>query len=339
MKTTKDEHIETGGDPIGSLVGNISARPRPPTVVEQAVYQHVLEDWQRVRTHRQRRKKVVYWSVAASIMMAILVRPLLFQPQGASVDAIALGWVENRVGTVSVLQDNKRVLLASADQASSVFPGQSIITAAKSGASIDWGDGNTVRIDQDTELQLHSKSEIELVSGRIYVDIPPTLGQNPSSVALRVLTQFGSVNHIGTQFMVSSETGSVQVAVREGSVSIDNNQQVFVTQKGQQTTLGESDRVSHESILTYGADWQWAEQLAPAFELEGKTLDEFLSWVGRESGKQILFDTEAARNIARKTIMHGSIDDAPLTAMQLVLQTNELSWQEADGKIHLFVSQ
>ncbi|MGA9573958.1 MAG: FecR family protein [Lysobacterales bacterium] len=333
MKISKEENIEPGNDPLESVFRNVVARPKPPADVKLAVYRHTLDDWKTLRASRKRKKRIVYWSVAASILMAILVRPLLFQPQGLAGDAGALGFVENQLGNVSVFEDNGRVQPASFDSGNYVFPGQSLLTAANSGASITWGAGNSIRVDQNTELHLRSKSEIELVAGKIYVDIPHVRGQDQE--ALSVVTRFGSIAHIGTQFMVSTDADSVEVKVREGSVSIDNNDQVFITQKGQQTTLGESNQVSHTAILTYGPDWQWTEELAPAFVLEGKTLDEFLNWVGRETGKDILFDTKEAEDIARNTVMHGSIDDTPLLAMDIVLQTNELSWHQQDGTIFL----
>jgi len=339
MKRIKDNQPESVDVSLEPLFRNIAARPEPPADVKQAIYRHVLNDWKKLRAHKKRRKSVVYWSAAASVLFALLLSPLMFQPQDAARDAEALGIVEHYKGAVSVFQETKRIQLSSRDKAFPLFSGQSLRTAANSGLSINWGSGSTIRIDQNTELRLRSNTEIELVNGQIYVDIPTVPGRTRPSVNLQVITRLGSIRHIGTQFMVSSDAASVKVKVREGNVSIDNNKQVFVTSKGQQATLSESDKISHDTVLTYGPDWQWVEKLAPVFVLDGHSLMEFLTWIGRETGKEILFKTPAAENIAIKTVVHGSVDEEPLQALKLVLQTNDLSWYEQDGKIYLFVSR
>lgn len=339
MKFSNDNVPDKSDDPLESLFRDISARPKPPAEIEQAVYAHVSEHWKNLRASKARKKKAVYWSVAASALMALLIGPLIFQSRGMVGDVEALGIVQNQKGSISVYQDNKRTMLKSGEKSRLLFPGQTFITEANSGALIKWGEESTVRVDQHTELYLRSPTEIELVTGQVYVDIKPKSAHNPSDVNFRIFTHLGTIDHIGTQFMVSSDAANVDVKVREGAVSISNNNQVFVTAKGQQSILGQSDQVSHQAILTYGPDWQWVEKLAPSFELEGRPVGEFLAWVSRETGKGVVFDTKAAEDIANTTIMHGSVDKEPLLALAVVLQTNELSWYEKDGTITLFVSQ
>jgi len=327
-----------------SLFLNISARPEPPADITQSVYTHVLADWKKLRVGKKWKKRITYWSVAASVVLAILVSPVMFQSHEATVGAQAVGLVENYEGTVSVFQKSQRIQLRSGDEVFPLFSGQTLSTAANSGVSINWGSGNwgtgsTIRIDQNTELKLRSPTEIELVTGQIYVDIPNFPDHTQANAELQIETRFGLISHTGTQFMVSSDAATVQVKVREGSVSVDNNKQVFVTTAGQQATLDGSDQISHKAVITYGPGWQWAENLAPAFLLEGHSLMDFLTWIHKETGKDILFKTAAARSIAINTIMHGSVDDDPLKALGLVLQTNELSWYEQDGKIYLLVSR
>jgi len=338
MKHSDENQQDHVDDPMELVLRNVNPRPKPPAEVEQAVYEHVLGDWKKLRANKKRRKKVVYWSVAASVLMALLIRSLLYQFDGAIDRTEALASVEKLKGSISISVDNIPVQLAPGDKYNLLFSGQTFSTAANSGASLKWGENSTIRVDQNSEIYLHSNTKVELLAGQIYVDIPPGPGQTPSTVELRIITHLGVIDHIGTQFMVSSDATSVEVKVREGAVSIDNSKQVFVTATGQQSILGQSDQVSHKAISTHDPDWRWAEKLAPAFELDGRPLSDFLAWVSRETGKEILFDTQIAEDAAKTTIMHGSVDDEPLLALELVLQTNELSWYEQDGKIILFVS-
>jgi hypothetical protein len=67
---------------------------------------------------------------------------------------------------------------------------------------------------------------------------------------------------------------------------------------------------------------------------------DFLGWVQRETGRRCIFDSSAAEGVARDTLIHGaSLDMEPMLALDLVLQTNELSWQEQDGEILIFIER
>ena len=139
--------------------------------------------------------------------------------------------------------------------------------------------------------------------------------------------------------MVSSLPDSVVVKVREGSVAVTNDQQTLITAAGYQSTLDADGEIDRKTVAVFGDQWQWAEQLAPAFSVEGKSLREVLERIGRESGKQILYESANAERIANTTIMHGSIDGDPKNSLEILLETNDLSWFEKDGIMHLFVSR
>ncbi len=42
-----------------------------------------------------------------------------------------------------------------------------------------------------------------------------------------------------------------------------------------------------------GADWDWVTLAAAPFDLDGRTLAEFLAWVAREGGWDVSFGTDA----------------------------------------------
>jgi ferric-dicitrate binding protein FerR (iron transport regulator) len=248
----------------------------------------------------------------------------------------SLGTVNNLKGLVYVVREGKREALGNSSQV--LYPGESVVTEADSGLSIKWAAGSSIRVDQNSELLLSNVAELGLVSGRVYVDVPLLASGKPAP-DLAVSTRFGIVKHIGTQFMVSSLAEAMQVLVREGSVSISNDIHTVVAAAGSQATLDSADNISRESVAVFGSQWQWAEQLAPAFEVDGLPLFEVLKRISRETGKPILYDSAEAERIAATTIMHGNIDEDPEYALEIVLQTNDLSWFEKDGKVHLFVSQ
>jgi hypothetical protein len=331
-----DKLKEPSDEALASLMKDVDARPRPPVEVEQAVFEHSLAQWRVMQANRNRRKNYRYFAAAAVIVLAVLLKPLMFSGAPDAGVLPALGSVSNLKGVVYVVRDGQREVLD--DMTQGLFAGESIITNADAGLSITWSGGSSIRIDQNSALVLNSAAELDLLSGQVYVDVP-LLPSGRAAQDLSVSTRFGIVRHIGTQFMVSSQEDAVQVLVREGSVSISNDRETVVTAAGSRVTLDAADTISQESVPAFGAQWQWAEQLAPPFEVEGLPLSEVLERISRETGKPILYDSADAERIATSTIMHGSIDEDPEDAMEIVLQTNDLSWFEKDGKVHLFVSQ
>jgi len=107
MKLSNENEPDKSDDPLEPLLRNMSARPKPPVEIEQAVYEHVSEQWKNLRAHKARRKKVVLWSAAASVLMALLIGPMIFQSRGMIGDMEALGMVQNQKGYISVSQGNK----------------------------------------------------------------------------------------------------------------------------------------------------------------------------------------------------------------------------------------
>lgn len=331
-----DNLKELSDEALASLMENVSGRTKPPADIEQAVYEHSRAQWQAMQATRKRRNNYRYFAAAAVIVLAVLIKPVFFSGSPVGGALPSLGTVNNLKGLVYVVREGKREVLANASQ--DLYPGESVVTDADSGLSIKWVAGSSIRIDQNSELLLSNAAELGLVSGRVYVDVP-LLDSGKPAPDLAVSTRFALVKHIGTQFMVNSQAEAVQVLVREGSVSISNDKQTVVAAAGSQATLDSTDNISHEAIPVFGSQWQWVEQLAPAFEVDGLPLFEVLKRISRETGKPILYDSADAERIATTTIMHGNIDEDPENALEIVLQTNDLSWFEKDGKVHLFVSQ
>ena len=187
-------------------------------------------------------------------------------------------------------------------------------------------------------MNLLSDSQIQLVFGRLYVDVPPRSSTSSQGNDLQIVTRFGTVRHIGTQFIVAINDRQVEIKVREGSVLIEDQRQSYTTRSGEKGILDASGEFSTESIQTYGPSWNWVEEFVPAFDIEGRTLSDFLAWIHRETGKKLYFESIAAETLARHTILHGAgIEMKPMLALDLVLQTSELSWNEQAGTIHLFL--
>jgi hypothetical protein len=85
--------------------------------------------------------------------------------------------------------------------------------------------------------------------------------------------------------------------------------------------LGRGDRpVERRRITTSGPGWAWIGTMAAPFTLEGSTVPAFLEWVSREEGLRWEYADAAARRVADRTVLHGSIDGlTPAEALLAVL--------------------
>jgi hypothetical protein len=338
VSITGDDKPEIPGELFESMFRNVPVRPRPPEDIEKTAFRRFREDWYALHARGIRRKRVVYWAMAASVLVVLLIQPVIFQLDGKSDALLAVGKVEKHRGNVAVLGDGKRTDLKPGDPPFELFPMQSLLTGNGAGLFVQWGGHKTVRVDQNTRLNLLSGNEIELVTGQIYVDVPPRSGSSSPDGNLRVVTRFGTISHHGTQFMVSADDAAVEVRVREGTVTLESGTQNLVSHQGERTSVSASGEVSSSATSIYGDGWQWAEKLSPGFALEGSKLVEFLTWVHRETGKELVYETDAAKDSADSTVLHGSVVDLePMLSLDLVLQTTEMAWYEKDGTIHLSV--
>ncbi len=91
-----------------------------------------------------------------------------------------------------------------------------------------------------------------------------------------------------------------------------------------------------------GADgaWAWVGEIAPAFDIENRPLPEFLRWVSRETGREIVFASPGAEQAARAVVLRGSVTGlAPAQAMAAVLATTDLGYSETAGRFVIDLKQ
>ena len=77
--------------------------------------------------------------------------------------------------------------------------------------------------------------------------------------------------------------------------------------------------VARAQIDPHGQAWHWAAAVAPEFAIEGRSLDEFLAWAGRETGRKIVYTSADAAREAEQTQLKGSTSGlAPEAAVAAV---------------------
>jgi hypothetical protein len=100
-------------------------------------------------------------------------------------------------------------------------------------------------------------------------------------------------------------------------------------------TVG-SQHTSSRSVDTFGQEWAWADSLGPVFDIEGRTLADFLNHVCREQGWTLAYDDPALAHDASAIVLHGSTSDLqPLDAVAIVLKTSGLTHEFSDGELQV----
>jgi hypothetical protein len=295
VKDMTDENDST----LSALLKLAGPTEEISTDVEQRVYGKVRDEWQQTAT----RPRSYRWTIPIALAASVLV-------------AISL----NSFDTVTPV----RSAGFNVQSGASVFVGDVIDTSIDGGQTIALSGDISLRVDQNTRLAVDAAGEFTLMAGRIYVDTGDRIYADRHII---VNTVHGTATDIGTQFSVAQSDASMSVAVREGRVDLTDGRQSSSATRGEKMTLRSGGSIEIDALQIIGPEWEWAIALAPQFELESHTLLEFLKWASRETGMELVFDTDESRASARVSKSYGSIDGlAPLEAVEAVLATTEFNY-------------
>ena len=278
------------------------------------VYRHVREEWEKRATRRRYRRWAVPIALAASVVIAVTI---LLQPPPSAPDKIAIGTVAKVVG------DGPGAALPAVGQP--VYAGDMLTTGAGQKLSVVINGVESLRIDQNTTLALVAKDEFRLESGRMYADTGDFMYRDRGLI---IHTALGSVTDVGTQFAVQVAAERLDVAVREGRVDVSHGTSELVAVAGERLHLVRGDEPLVETVEPFDSFWSWTAALAPSFDIENKSLLDFLRWAARETGRELVFEDNELRMSAMRTDLHGSVEDfEPLEAVESVLATTKFHYR------------
>jgi ferric-dicitrate binding protein FerR (iron transport regulator) len=195
--------------------------------------------------------------------------------------------------------------------------------------SVAINNAASLRLDQNTRLEIVARDEFRLESGHVYADTGDFMYRDHGLV---MHTPMGTVTDVGTQFAVQVAAERLDVAVREGRVDVSDGANEFVAVAGERLRLHENDAAERDAIAPHDPYWDWTASLAPVFDIENKSLLDFLRWAARETGRELVFEDNELRMSAMRTDLHGSVEDfEPLEAVESVLATTNFRYRlEAD---------
>src|SRR6478735_9305830 len=198
--------------------------------------------------------------------------------------------------------------------------GQDIL--ARGGVRIALPAGGSVRVAPGTGIEVLSEQLLKVVDGSVYVDIPPA---SSSQVRFAVQTPAGTFTHLGTQFQIAVQGGHTQIRVREGQVRWHSAAGDVVSAAGSQLLIDQQGIAKSEAMAVTGASWSWAEALAARFDIENQSLADFLRYIGRETGRKVVYSDQQVEHRAASTILHGSIQEfTAVEALSAVMATTSL---------------
>jgi len=88
------------------------------------------------------------------------------------------------------------------------------------------------------------------------------------------------------------------------------------------------------------ADWSWVADVTPPFSIEGRSVEDFLVWAARETGRTIVYTSSDAARQARSVTLSGTVEGlTPDEAVQAVLSTTSLQPQLGAEHIRVEASQ
>ncbi len=327
-----DERQDQDED-IAALLRASGPRPRLPDSAVAALRQAVEKEWRASLDSRIERRRRTFLAVAASMAVAAislwLVRPVQV-PQN-----LAIASLTRTVGQVQYREPGRdwqpavpgTILRASTELAS----------GSDGRSALELESGVQLRLDADTRLRFDDPRTATLEHGSLYVDTGA--GPADSIRAFRVETTHGRVSHLGTQYLARVDDDSLRVAVREGGVSISSPRGSFTGMAGEQLRLSAAG-LERAPIEPYAEDWRWIGQVMPPYEIEGRSVEEFLAWAARETGRGLRFASAEARELARQTTLRGSIGGLePEQALGAVLATTSLQPRIATDLIHVTVAE
>lgn len=329
MNHPGDKAVRDNDRAIEELLGQAAPRPTPPADETRQAKLAIQQDWRQLTRRRTVRRRLTLLATAATFALAVaLVMNTLLAPVGQAVQVATL---EKAVGTVYMLGEKSE--LSPVVDLEAVRSGETIKTDRNAQVGLSWGNGGSLRLDENTEVRFVSTDRIELHSGRVYFDSMPDAGL---PATLTIETREGEVTHVGTQFMAAVDGVSLTVSVREGRVLVDGYHRLTVDE-GKQTRLVGSSQPEVLDIRAFGPDWEWVEVTAPVRSLDGKKLKDLLAWVARETGYRIEFGDGLEAEIEDVDVT-GVERDTPREALEKSLRVSAYDYRYDDENGVIIIS-
>lgn len=331
-----DENADRDEAAMASLMRIAGPRAEIPPDTESRVYARVLQQW-KTSTGKPDGSRVydrVYKSWVRGSALSRATRWALPVAVAASIALLGIFMSQPDepqlpvVGTIAriVGPQNSDFVLGQ-----NLHPGMTLTTGEGQGLSLLLAHNESLRLGENSELRIVAGRQFDLAHGQVYADTGQFHYRNS---ALQIDAGFATIMDVGTQFAVAYNEGELSVAVREGRVDVQREAKKFVAIAGERLVVSRTGSAAINALAPNAVYWDWATNLAPQYNIENKSLMDFLNWASREAGMELEFENNELRMSAMRTDLHGSvIDFTPLEALKSVLATTRFHYRLESGKI------
>ena len=313
---------------IEKLLAMAGKRTRPSASVEKEVFDNVYAHWQKTH-HTPFYKRKYPLLMAASIAAFVFMSIYLFSlPRTVSADYIQKMQLQ---GQVDISNDRENWQVLAADQNMQI--GDYVRTRNDNRLLMKLDNGNVIRLDEDTEIQLLGRHQMALLAGAVYVDSDHATQDN----ALEITANTATIQHIGTQYSVRLlQDDQVNIMVRSGQVAFATDTIESKINKGSEVVFTATKVVEQKPITGYDEKWSWIQEIAEDFDIQGKNLIEYLNWVGEETGYPIQWSNSRDQNTAFDIELSGSIRGlSPLESLEVVMPTTRFGYSLSTDRIDI----
>jgi len=302
---------------LRQLFAHAEPRQQPPASDTAEIRSAVLAEWEAVTGRRVFVRRAAF-AAAASVMLVAALTYFRADPV-ATAPAPLVASVERVEGVVTTANGSRLGLGSGIIARTQIETGDSQL-------ALSLASGGSLRIGPRSRVVLAGGDEAELLAGAVYFD-----SEQERASEFAVNTRLGRVRDVGTQFLVRLDAQQLDVGVRAGRVDLSNGGTSDTAGVGERlvASQGSSD-LRRDTIPTFGPEWEWAERLAPPFDIDGRTLGEFLAWFEAQTGRTVEFGDAAAER-KREALLSGTIDMPPLQKLSAVLSTVDLTYM-LDGE-------
>jgi ferric-dicitrate binding protein FerR (iron transport regulator) len=332
MKKPISDRSDT--DLLQELFDHAEPRPRPPAAVEHKLRSRLEAEWREILAQRRRRRLTI-WGIAASSLLAALLVVYQFATGPTFTEGSVIATVQRMQGDEFLWADGASGDLMPLGQKQAFYTGQLISIGAGSRIALAHREGGSLRLDEQTTLVMVSTDTFELTRGRLYFDSDHDSEHGHARFTIQ--TPFGEVEHRGTQFMVDVSRNTLSVSVREGQVTVRSHRDLNEVETGKHLVVGMDGRSIERPVSTFGGIWAWTEAVTPIVDLDQRSIDEFLQWVSRESGRRVIYDDAVAASVARQHRIHGNVELPPMQALATTLPTADLRYSTSGDTIRVML--
>jgi ferric-dicitrate binding protein FerR (iron transport regulator) len=332
MKEPISDRSDT--DLLQELFDHAQPRPRPPAAVERELRGRLEAEWGEILV-RRRRRRLTIWGLAASSLLAALLIVYQFAAEPSITEGSMIATVQRMQGDEFLWADGASGHLMPLGQKQVFNTGQRISVGSGSRIALAHREGGSLRLDEQTTLVMVSTDTFELTRGRLYFDSDDDSEHGRARFTIQ--TPFGEVEHRGTQFMVDVSRASLSVSVREGKVTVRSHRDFNEVETGRHLVVGRDGRSVEKAVSTFGGIWAWTEAVTPIVDLDQRSIDDFLQWVSRESGRRVVYADVEAASVARQHRIHGNVELPPMQALATTLPTADLRYNTSGDTIQVML--